>query len=53
VAAYLEQHALGFSGTEKPAAQSEDIDLSAAAERLEQLSEAEAEALLLEKLGNL
>jgi SAM-dependent methyltransferase len=53
LAAYLDREALGFSRPEEPAAPTEDVDLSAAALRLEQLSEAEAEALLLEKLGKL
>jgi len=53
LAAYLDRDVLGLSIREAAVAPVEDADLSAAAARMEQMSEEEAEALLLEKLGKL
>ncbi len=53
LAAYLDRDVLGLSIREALVTPVEDADLSAAAARMEQMSEEEAEALLLEKLGKL
>jgi acyl carrier protein len=53
IAAYLERDVLGLGSLETPASHAGPSAQDEAAARLDEMSEEEAEALLLQKLGNL